>query len=188
MRTLIYTLIILTGWNNGVTAQENRPAFISELTEIMNNMKNYTLEVGEAMPADKYAYQPMDSVMSFLEQLAHLDWILHFHTYFLLENHPLTADSYQEQLSRYSEKTAGLSKEALLKLTAKQFDTTIGAISRLTAQRLDEAYTFSFLPGAPTRSIRVICQTIRDHVTHHRAQMVVYLRLKGIKPPAYRLF
>ena len=25
-----------------------------------------------------------------------------------------------------------------------------------------------------------------DHVTHHRGQMVVYLRLNGIKPPQYR--
>nr|NIM13383.1 DinB family protein [Candidatus Aminicenantes bacterium]NIM80034.1 DinB family protein [Candidatus Aminicenantes bacterium]NIO82289.1 DinB family protein [Candidatus Aminicenantes bacterium]NIQ68157.1 DinB family protein [Candidatus Aminicenantes bacterium] len=27
--------------------------------------------------------------------------------------------------------------------------------------------------------------TIRDHVAHHRGQMVIYLRLKGIKPPQY---
>ena len=25
----------------------------------------------------------------------------------------------------------------------------------------------------------------RDHVTHHRGQMVVYLRLKGLEPPQY---
>jgi uncharacterized damage-inducible protein DinB len=25
-----------------------------------------------------------------------------------------------------------------------------------------------------------------DHITHHRAQCVVYLRVKDIKPPAYK--
>jgi uncharacterized damage-inducible protein DinB len=25
-----------------------------------------------------------------------------------------------------------------------------------------------------------------DHITHHRGQIVVYLRLNGIKPPQYR--
>ncbi|MFA9454721.1 MAG: DinB family protein [Candidatus Aminicenantaceae bacterium] len=25
-----------------------------------------------------------------------------------------------------------------------------------------------------------------DHITHHRGQTVVYLRLNGIKPPQYR--
>jgi len=26
---------------------------------------------------------------------------------------------------------------------------------------------------------------LNDHQTHHRGQLVVYLRLNGIKPPAY---
>jgi uncharacterized damage-inducible protein DinB len=30
-----------------------------------------------------------------------------------------------------------------------------------------------------------IINLINDHQTHHRAQLLVYLRLKGVKPPEY---
>jgi uncharacterized damage-inducible protein DinB len=30
-----------------------------------------------------------------------------------------------------------------------------------------------------------ILNIIQDHVTHHRGQLIVYLNLKGIKPPEY---
>lgn len=69
-------------------------------------------ERGMERPADKYACQPTDSVMSFHEQLAHIDWILNFHTSLLLEYQPLSAETYRKQLRRYPKKTDGLSKEA----------------------------------------------------------------------------
>nr|WP_262481137.1 DinB family protein [Algibacter pectinivorans] len=38
------------------------------------------------------------------------------------------------------------------------------------------------------RTKRQILLLLADHITHHRGQMLVYMRLKGIKPPRYVLY
>jgi uncharacterized damage-inducible protein DinB len=35
---------------------------------------------------------------------------------------------------------------------------------------------------------RFKAEMIADHITHHRGQMLVYMRLNGLKPPRYVLF
>lgn len=191
MRSTFTFLMILLGCflsTTSIHAQENDAVFLTEMTGILHSMKAYTLEVADRMPETQYNFRPVDSVMTFREQLSHICWILHFHTHFLLEEQPLTQESYQQQLRDYYARMEEYAKEELMDFTAQQFDVTIEAIDNLPAHRLNDSFTFFFLPEQPARTFRVICQTIRDHVTHHRAQMIVYLRLNGIEPPMYRLF
>jgi len=38
------------------------------------------------------------------------------------------------------------------------------------------------------RTKRQVLLLLADHITHHRGQMLVYMRLNGLKPPRYVLF
>ncbi|MEQ8925429.1 MAG: DinB family protein [Fulvivirga sp.] len=64
------------------------------------------------------------------------------------------------------------------------FDTTIEFISNFNTNRLDDRLDYF---GA-NRTKRQILLLLTDHITHHRAQMLVYMRLNGIKPPRYVLY
>jgi len=52
---------------------------------------------------------------------------------------------------------------------------------KMNAGQLDEKV--KFFAGPMTR--RQILILMHDHQTHHLGQLIVYLRLKGIKPPDY---
>ena len=62
-----------------------------------------------------------------------------------------------------------------IELTAKD-------LAPLTEKDLN--HIVDFVAGKMSR--RRIMLLLTDHVTHHRGQLVVYLRLKGVEPPAYR--
>ena len=54
-------------------------------------------------------------------------------------------------------------------------------INALTEKDLNEKV--DFISGPMTR--RRILMLMTDHVTHHRGQLVVYLRMKNVEPPKY---
>jgi len=39
-----------------------------------------------------------------------------------------------------------------------------------------------------SRTKRQIFMILTDHVTHHRGQLIVYMRMKGVVPPEYVKF
>lgn len=180
--TLILYLVFFGITHQALTAQ----SFNQELATVLENMKTYTLQIADQMPAGSYGFKPVDGMMTFEEQLKHLTWMLHLHVHFVLEDHPLS--EYQEEMDSYYQKMEGLSKEALLTFSGAQFDETIAYIRTMKSKRLNETFHFTFLPGEPKKSIRTFLMTIRDHITHHRAQMIVYLRMRGITPAQYALF
>ena len=53
---------------------ENQPKekFNQTFAQVLEHAKEYTLEVANEMPAEKYTYRPSDSVRSFGEQMAHI--------------------------------------------------------------------------------------------------------------------
>jgi uncharacterized damage-inducible protein DinB len=51
----------------------------------------------------------------------------------------------------------------------------------LTEKDLNEQV--DFISGKMTR--RRVLLLLTDHVTHHRGQLVVYLRMKNVEPPKY---
>ena len=58
----------------------------------------------------------------------------------------------------------------------------LGSDSHSHSSDLDEEVQFFAGP----MSKRQILVLMNDHLTHHRGQMIVYVRLKGVKPPAYK--
>ena len=66
----------------------------------------------------------------------------------------------------------------------KTFENTIKLIQELDTKQLNDMIAY----GDLERTKRQILLILTDHITHHRAQMLVALRLNGIVPPRYMLY
>ena len=138
------------------------------------NAKAYTLEVAEAMPEEHYGFKPMDEEMSFGEQI----WHMAGNIYGLTARYvcdPPRASPLDGQ------KAAGRSKKEITDTLAAAFDYAAARVAEL--QPAQSADTVNFFAGPKNRL--TILNLLNDHQAHHRGQAVVYLRLKGIKPPRY---
>ena len=62
------------------------------------------------------------------------------------------------------------------------FAYSTGVVQGLEAKQLEEPVDFFAGP----MNKRQILNLMTDHLTHHRGQAILYLRLRGIKPPSYR--
>ena len=89
----------------------------------------------------------------------------------------LGAPPFPKDVDHPSEK-----KEDVIKLLEASFDHAAQAISKFSASDLDDVV--EFFAGPMTK--RRVFFLMTDHVTHHRGQLVVYLRLNDIVPPKYR--
>ncbi|MEO1437888.1 MAG: DinB family protein [Bacteroidota bacterium] len=145
----------------------------SELLEKWTNAKAYTLELAERMPAEQYTFQPTEDLSSFEDLLRHT-----------VQNMVWLSNSYLGNKAEfpYPLKDTVYEKTDLLHVLEAGFDYAYSAIESLDPEQYDD--TVDFFAGPKTR--RQILTLLNDHVTHHRGQAIVYLRLQGIKPPKYR--
>ena len=74
-----------------------------------------------------------------------------------------------------------LSKKEIIEHLSNAFDYTAETFAQMTDKTLEEE--LDYWGGHSTK--RKIVFLLNDHQTHHRGQLIVYLRLNGIKPPAY---
>lgn len=135
------------------------------------NAKIYTLKMAELMPEEFYDFKPVPDVMSFKEQLLHtaqnIQWLST--SYLLSGKKPPKNDS------------ALTTKAMVIQRLTDAYNTGLLAHQSLSAEELDQPV--SFFAGPMTK--RQILFLLHDHQTHHVGQIIVYLRLKGIKPPPY---
>ncbi len=154
-----------------VHGQQNSD-FLADYIEKWKNSKEYTLAVMEAMPADEYDYKPTEEEMSFKKLSIHI-----LQNMIWLSGDYLGGAGFENDL-----KTIDPSKEELTSITADAYDYVTLTLESLQAHHLNTKVDFFAGP----MNVRKILQLMEDHATHHRAQLAVYLRIKGIKPPRYR--
>ena len=77
---------------------------------------------------------------------------------------------------------AGDSKQEIIGMLNQAFSYARETVDALKEKDLNESV--DFFAGIMTR--RRILLLMTDHVTHHRGQLVVYLRLNNVVPPSYR--
>jgi len=169
MKHLLLTLLLATTLAATATAQ---PGYLSEFQQKWQNAASYTIEVAEAMPEDRYDFKPAEAEMSFRKQLLH---IMSNMTW--LSRDYLGGGSFDHDLKRED-----LTKTETVVLLRQAFDFTEKAAANLTPEQLEEKA--GFFAGPMTK--RQILTLMNDHLTHHRGQLVVYLRLNGAEPPDYR--
>ncbi|HUR30549.1 MAG TPA: DinB family protein [Saprospiraceae bacterium] len=150
---------------------EAQTSFLSDFKIKWKNAANYTLEFAGVMPEDNYGYTPTKVEMTYREQLKHVAGNIVWLCNSFLDGNETTIDPA---------KTGDSKKEviALLERSFKYADETIG---KMTEKDLEE--NVDFLAGKMSK--RRILFLLSDHVTHHRGQLVVYLRMKNITPPDY---
>lgn len=171
MKYIFTALGILMG-SVFVNAQVTEAAFLNAQIAKLKNAKAYTLQVANLMPAEKYEYKPSEEEMNFGKQLLHISenlcWLSS--SYLSSNTNPLTkADSKLTE------------KEDIIVVVTNAYDFAINALQNFPAKSLTD--TVKFFAG-PMNKLQIM-NLVQDHQTHHRAQLLVYLRLNGIKPPAY---
>jgi uncharacterized damage-inducible protein DinB len=138
----------------------------------LENAKTYTLKVAELMPAENYSFKPTKEEMSFARQLLHL-----------AENLGWLTSSYlrQDQNPVNKKELTLTSKDSVISVVNRSYDYALATIKSFHPNSLADPVKFF---AGPMNKLQII-NLINDHQTHHRAQLIVYLRLKGIKPPSY---
>jgi uncharacterized damage-inducible protein DinB len=127
----------------------------------LDSSKAFTIEVLEAMPADSYDFKPNDDQRTFAAQAYHIAYSIDYFKRALKEGASAKWAPGDENSK---------SKAELVKWASEQFDEINTFI---LAQEASDAFTGGII-------------SFLDHNTHHRGQVVTYLRMKEITPPSYR--
>ncbi|MEQ5792577.1 DinB family protein [Muricauda sp. NFXS6] len=175
---LIFKSLLLVGTiSSSLFAQSND--FIKEYLERLENSKEYLILVAQNMPEEKYSFKATPESMSFAEHLMHIAWAMDWHTQSLLGSREARDWNTDTQL-----KVENKSKEVMIATVEKTFDETIKFISNFDLDKLEDRLDYFDLD----RTKRQILLLLSDHITHHRGQMLVNMRLNGLKPPRYVLY
>lgn len=147
--------------------------FADDFYPVWQRAGAYLLQVAEAMPADLYDYQPTEDVFTFEEQLMHTTANLYWlnATYII-----------QQELPDLNTEVKGESKEEIIQQLSAAIATVDSSYQTLAAGEENEGV--NLFNRIETNKKRVLL-LMRDHMTHHRAQLILYLRMNGIEPPPY---
>ena len=160
-------------------AQGQQDVFIKDYVERLENSKAYLLLVAEAMPEEKYSFKATPESLSFAQNLLHIGFAMDWHSQSLLGDRP--ARDWQTDTVF---KVANKSKAQIIELIDNTFANTIQFIKAFDAAKLNNRLDYFGLD----RTKRQILLLLADHITHHRGQMLVSMRLNGLVPPRYVLF
>ena len=174
---ILTTLITISAINSPLFAQTND--FIKEYLERLENSRKYLMLVAENMPKDKYDFKATPESMSFAENLMHIGWAMDWHSQSLMGTREPRDWNTDTEL-----KVDNKTKEEMIATINKTFDKTIEFISSFDVNKLEERLDYFGL----NRTKRQVLLLLSDHITHHRGQMLVYMRLNGVKPPRYVLY
>lgn len=146
-------------------------AYLEEAQQKLKNAAAYTLEIAESMPEDRFGFRPTAAEMSFQEQLLHIAGNMNW----------LTSSYLSGKKSEKDLKKVSYTKAETIAILKEIVENASAALSQLAVAQLEEKV--EFFAGPMTK--RQILTLLNDHHTHHRGQLIVYLRLNDIKPPKY---
>lgn len=151
---------------------------IDNLVADFERSKAMSLAYIEAMPEDQFAFKPTEGGRSFAEQMLHGAQ----GTIGLAANGTGEVAIYKDM--NIEKEAAFHSKSEVRRLVTESFDFAIAGIQNMDASKLKE-----IVERGPFKVSRLgWIQKANEHVGHHRGQAAIYLRLKGITPPDYKLF
>jgi len=168
----------------GPQAQSSQPANIaSTVDREISGVEKQIIELAEAMPADKFNFTPESlnipgsdykGVRSFAVQVKHIaasNWFIWS---------PLTGDKLPDGLKDGNGPENLKSKAEIIKFLKDSFALGHKAAATLTEQNMLQPPEGSKSPRLPLAVFGV------EHAYDHYGQLVEYLRMNGIVPPASR--
>jgi uncharacterized damage-inducible protein DinB len=145
--------------------------FAAGLKKRWKDSKEYSLAMLAKMPDEHLGFRPTPDVWTFSQQLTHL-----------ADANVLMSAPLRGEKPVYVGDPRELGRAALEKHLRDSYDLVTVAFDRLKSDADGETIVQFFEGPMPKREL---CYRLLDHAAHHRAQALVYLRLKGIVPPAY---
>lgn len=170
MRTFLLISLIFFILPAITSAQKIDSLFMDAAIKKLRHSKEYTLEVASLMPESKYSFKPSQEEMNFGEQVFHI-----------ASNLGWLSASYLKSTKSPISKLELPNKKELIATLITAYDFSIAILEHFDRNQLADTVTFF---AGPMTKLQIV-NLINDHQTHHRAQLLVYLRLNGIKPPAY---
>ncbi|MFL6414153.1 MAG: DinB family protein [Bryobacteraceae bacterium] len=162
-----------------LTATVLSPAFGQELsasgdlkTMVLKHLKiaeAFTIKVAEAMPEADYDFKLTPDQMTFGGQITHLcQAVLHYLAPLSTEKAAVT-------------KPASSKKADVVVFVRSSFEAAEADVSKLTMEDMSK----TFKTGNRPMSGSELILGMFVHTAHHRSAAEMYLRVKGITPPAY---
>lgn len=130
-----------------------------QLTPVLENSRNYTLAVAEAMPDKQYDTKPVEAAWNFRELLHHIAYGIQW----------WEANYIKEIKTGWNPPEVKSNKKQVIEYLRAAYDS------------LEKTINHGQLTGSMVKGFHA---TI-DHITHHRGQAVLHLRGQGINPPEY---
>ncbi len=186
---LAAVIFAATAWGPGAPsaavaqAQESQtpPTVASSLDREISAVEKQIVEVAEAMPEDKYNFSPeslnipgadFKGVRSFAVQVKHVA----SSNYFIWS--PITGDKVPENIKDGNGPAEVKTKADIIKFLKESFALGHKAAATLTIENMLQS------PGHSKSSRLRLTMFGCEHAFDHYGQMVEYLRMNGIVPPA----
>jgi DinB superfamily len=174
-------------FNSGAApAQNNKPPTIRTVSQALDfwitNTENRVVSTADAMPAEKYSFAPtageFTGVRTFAQQIKHL----------AANNYRMAAYILNQTPSPDQESEAG---PDTIQSKAQIIDYLQGSFTALhrAVAAINEGNMLKPMAASPSPAQKTRLQLAVDAVAHsndHYGQMVEYLRMNGIIPPASR--
>ena len=185
MKFIRLGLIALLGCT-ALMAQESKPAAKTTIGKVMDgavsNVEREFVPAADAMPEDKYSFAPSNGefkgVRTFAEQVKHVAAANYlFASTILGEKPPMDPGGENGP-------DAVKSKAEIIKFLKDSFAYVHKAVSTVGAEDATAPIKSPFGQGSTTRLS--MATLIVGHCFDHYGQMVEYLRMNGIVPPASR--
>lgn len=161
-----------------LAAAKTSPPDLKQMIADWKRAKEYTKEYLDAMPESGINFKPTPEIRSFAEQMLH---IANGNYAFAASASGTKNPNEGKDLEKVKELKT---REALTKAVMESYDYVITSLQGLSEDKMkDPVKIFNM-----EMSRGIAYERLFEHQTHHRGQTTIYLRLKGVKPPAEKLF
>ena len=178
---IIFLLIASMAWAGAKPKEEHRNV-TQILDRLVSNTEEEFVPAAEAMPEAKFSFAPTDGefkgVRTFAQQIKHVAAVNYEVGAAILEEKPPI------DLNGEAGPASVASKADIIKFLKDSFAYVHKAVATINDANLTETVRSPFGEGKVTRL--GLATAISWHAYDHYGQMVVYLRMNGIVPPASR--
>jgi len=177
-------------------AGEARPALLAagkmehmirqeQLLDSLKTVRQHTAQAVEDMPADAFEFRPAPEVMTFREIARHILDASHGLTGMLLSGEESFATpDFREKLKQHTFNLPAEAGPAELAAALRQsVEQRAGELAAQTPEFFERIITR--FDGQRVTRLEMV-QMVKEHEMTHRAQLFVYLRLKGVVPSTTR--
>ena len=168
MKKLVLVLMILTG---GIAAAQDQ--FKNEVIGMMTFTKGRIAQLADAMPEDKYSWNPADGVRSYAAVIGHVVSANYFFGMKLGGELP-------EGVNPMTIENELKTKKELMEALDKSHEFVAAAIKGLSAEDMGTKVEMPF-PGEFSKMS--VVNIAMNHSSEHMGQMIAYARSNGVTPP-----